>query len=717
MSDMPDLPDLPDPEELKDRLSRFVAVATVVTTLIGAVVGFLLASAARGDDLQDVTAQRLAARAAGQLLRAQHRAQADYQNFVLAEEQRRRAASATIESLFVTGEEERRLQLEQKRWERVAERTQELTSISRSNALGPEQDTSFPLRFFTQNTKQPVRLGALQDAANDLSAVYEGRVARYTAVLTLFAVALYLFGLSFTLQPKPRRLFAVTGTALLLGGTIWAASEAFRPARPAPEAAAESFAEGHVVLQTASGPEDYRAAVRHFDRAVRLRPGFARALAERAQATFLAGSPQRTGFTSVTSPQALARAIADLRAAIDNGIRTGSVRASLGFYLFLQGVREGVVGLLDESVGFTQEAIALDPGDPVLRFNLGVAHLAAGRLKEAPGAYADGVARVLYTDVEKEVLRGTPALEEQWVAGALSDLEQIVRAGDEDLTGAVREMKEFVVGSASLGAPGVGETAVEATETEVNVFPAELQWQARMEGLDTETDVVSAQWYQEAPGDLGWTVLPEPSGIATLGVEEDGRHFGLTGYLPLTLPHRCLPAGRYRVEIYVNGRLVGEAEQESTFDELVASVDRDLAVGFCRPPDWEPTEAGLPGILSGDVAPDGLRGVYIMRLEFPGEFDDLPAEDRARAFIGQVPGTFPSLFPAPPSFVREEDTRFFMGLEGPVVQRYAYDGGEVLIGAGIDEDGAVVVGLVFAPAEDFEGDAPYQVYDSLVRLG
>jgi tetratricopeptide (TPR) repeat protein len=717
VSQPPELPDLPAPEELRDRLSHTVAVLTVVTTLAAAVVGYLVASASRGDDLADLTAQRHAVRANGRFLRAQHRAQVDHETFVLADEQRRRAAAASQEKLFAAGQAARGFELDEARWNAMAERTQELTSISEAGPDGPQDDPAFPVRFFARHRREPVRLAALQDAANQESSVYEGKVAQHTAVITLFAVALYLFGLSFTMQPRVRRMFAGVGTFLLTAGLAWAGVTVARPVNRAPQQAADAYADAHVALETAASIEDYRRAERLFTRAIGLRPDFARAHVERADAAFLAGSPQRTGFASITRPRDLRRAIADLRAARELGTETVSVLGSLGFYTFAQAMQEDRPELLEESVAFTGRALELEGTDPVFHFNLAVALLADGRPKEAREAYAEGVRHVLYTDVRKKTLRGNPSLEEQWVAGALTDLELAVAGRGKALAEEALAMKELVVGSASLGRPGAGTSQVAVPTVEADLFPAEVQWRAVLEGYDEERDTISAQWYYRDPSGLGWAVIPEPSGVASPRFDEAlQQHFDLRSFLPDTVPPRCFPQGEYRVELYVNGRLAGTARQETTFGDLRAAVDRDIGVGLCHPPVWTPALGNLPGLLAGWVAEDGSAGAHILHLSPPRQFDDLEPAERSEVFLDTFIDAFGSLFPATPALDFTAESTFFMGLDGALNREYVYEGGRVLAGAGVDDQGAVTIGLVFAPQEAHDEGTPRQVYDSLVTI-
>ena len=112
----------------------------------------------------------------------------------------------------------------------------------------------------------------------------------------------------------------------------------------------------------------------------------------------------------------------------------------------------------------------------------------------------------IYVDPANSELRGEPFVEEQWLAGALTDLEIVRRyRTDGRWTGTktVRGLKEQIVGRVTaekLDQP-VASPAVFANIT-LDVFPAELQWQG---------DV--AELRRDARHDLGPVVPQRPDRV------------------------------------------------------------------------------------------------------------------------------------------------------------------------------------------------------------
>lgn len=700
-----------EPEEVQDPFSRFAAIAIVVATLLGALVGYLEANASRNAELANVRAQGSMVRAMSGLVRANRSAQVDFGTFAQAEGELQQAANALQRRLFA-GEagEELALELAEERYRQLYGRTLQLTDLEPAGPAGPELDAAFPNRFFADSQREADRLWALADAANQEDAGWESQEANLTAVLTIFAVAVYLLGLSLTLAARVRLLLAGVGTALVLVGTAWAGWLALEsPERSPPEAAA-AFADARKAMLLATEEEGYREAERLFTRAIQLRPAFPQALAERAQATFRAGSPQIASFTSVSTPEALEASTDDLRRALDLGLDTRPVLGDLGFHAFLLGLQTDDPALLEESLAYTEAATEMDPSDPLLHYNRGVVLLAMGETEAARAAYREAARRTIYLDDEGTELRGNPALENEWVSGALTDLE-ILLAERPRLGETVKEIKELIVGTQSREEVGVGEATVGGTGLEVQLFSSKVQWEADLPGYDPETDVVSAQWYRRTQA--GWVVMPEASG-SVVPAGQEGAWFSLTATLPNTYPHRCLDDGTYRVELYVNGHLAGTGTSEHAFGDLEPTTVDDVNVAFCGPAAWKPYESEVEGLIEGAVAEDGSEGAYLFRLQTPERQYDDPVRE-SREWLDAMIDSFDSIFPAPPRPDVDAEVQFFLGLEGAAVEWYAYDGGSVIAGAGLSSDGAVIIGAVFGPDERFDEDL-LRVFDSLVEL-
>jgi len=705
------------------RFGSLVAVLIALTTFVAAVAGYLQAdTSARADGLR-LNAERLSLEAAASVQRQQEQAQVGFEMYARSVEQRTEAANTMLRYLYA-GEDEaeqRRLELERARWEALADASVRHSGIDEAGEFGPQQDPVFPARYFASATYEGHRLNALQDAGNEVANILDERSAAFTAILAMLAISLYLFGLTLAVEERLFRLsFLAVGLVLGLIAAGWMALTALLPQPDIDEAAAAAYARGRVALDTAYDNAGYLAAQSHYDEAIALRPTFGRAYVERASAIALGATPQRSGFVSIIPTEALERERADQLRAIELGQESGPLYSSLGFGAFIEGTRLGDVALLDESVSYLRRAIELDPTEPIHYHNLGVTLVAAGRYDEARHAYADAVGWTLYSDAARTRPRQAPALEEQVLAGALTDLEIVLRhqpAAAEQIR-AIKEALVAPISAASLNPPPASPLVI--GEVQLDVHPAQIGWQAPVEGYDAERDVISTQWYYQDPASGDWAVLPTVSGTIPLGVAEDGRHFVNAYYVTSVVPPGCLAAGRYRLEIYLNGRLThppGSLETETSFADLEAHVGRDVAVAFCRPADWEPLgEDELPGLLTGFRSADGQYGAQVVRVGLPRSWHELPT--LTTTFMDLALESFADLLPGPASYYEPAgtETYHFLGLQRSAWRWYDTDVGWVRAGGGLAEDGSVIVGLVYGPYDWFDGNAYFEVLGSMVRL-
>jgi tetratricopeptide (TPR) repeat protein len=715
-------------EQPPDRLSGIVAIVIAFATLVAAVTGFLQAETSnRAGDKRD-DAEQLSLRALSASQSSQQNAQVELETFERWIEQRTQAGNALLASLYASSDPERQneLLLEQQRWETVAAATLTQSDIDPESEFGPEQDPAFPNRYFSKAAEESLRLNALQDAANEEASRLDQRAAAYTAILAMLAVALYLFGLTLAVHGRWRRFgFLGVGAGLLAVGVLWLAQTTLAPSYETSDEAATEFAAARVAWFTARTPAEFATAESHYTRAIQLRPTYALAYADRAHLIFQAASPQKTGFISVAPPEALARARADLQAALALGLENAPTLGVLGFYSFAQGVQSADLGVIGEGITYSQRAIALDPGEPVYRYNLAVALIAAGRIDEARTAYQEAVRATIYLDNDPAKPRGEPFIEESWLAGALTDLE-IARAHVTDLeritgrTGledAIRQLKEQIVGrvtAQSLDAPAASPAVF--ANIVPSIFPSELQWEATVQNYDAARDSISAQWYHNDPEGHGWAVIPEVSRTEVPSVAADGSLFQLTPYISRVAPPACLPPGTYRVEIYVNGRLAAEGSQATDFGSYDAFMARDLTMAFCRPADWTRVADRLPGLIDGFQSADAQYGAYGARYSTPGSLRTI--EDVSAQIEELTLTAFKDWFPGTPVYMEDPGTtdEYFMGLERRAWRWYDYGSGYVRIGAGVTEDGSVLLGMVYGPYDWFNGSEPFRVLNSMVYV-
>jgi len=483
----------------------------------------------------------------------------------------------------------------------------------------------------------------------------------------------------------------------------WAGAVAADSPRRIPAAAAEEYSKGEVALETHTIGLDatgFRESIEHFTKAIDAWRGFARAYLGRANAR-LSSAPQVQA--SLIPPDALEAIISDLNRARDLGLDNGLVLEQLAGSEFSLALHDHS-GLFRRAASHARAAIEKVPTDPVARYSLAIALLGAGDTKGADSAYRDAVQRTLYLDTAGEKPRNAPQFEQAWVSGALSDLEAL-RLAKSDLGADIDREKELVVGSVAGGALTSPTGQARFSGVQVQVLPATVTWfSAGASRFDPQTDVLSAQWYSRTDG-KPWIGMPEVSGRVDPSVETSVPRFSARSLTSSSIPPRCLGTGDYRVELYVNGRLAGNAETSVSYGSLQAFVDRALNLDACHPADWQFSKYTLPGFRQGFVSADGSRGLYLIRYNLsllPARLRNRPTERITEGLLESTVHTSQFLLPRKLTGETRPEHQASMGLPGST-QRTFFAGPTVAFGqCAIDTgDNAAFVTIVFGPKLSF----------------
>lgn len=120
------------------------------------------------------------------------------------------------------------------------------------------------------------------------------------------------------------------------------------------------------------------------------------------------------------------------------------------------------------------------------------------------------------------------------------------------------------------------------------------------------------------------------------------------------------------------------------------------------------------------VSSEHTSGVYVLRSQNPSVAAGTNKATEAKAFRDQffnLTGFLPG--GVSPQFTQERTAPYFLGLSGANEAYYSYNNGDLRIGSGVTADGAVVIGVVFAPSDQWNGDHSNgdAIFDSMVSLG
>jgi len=277
----PERVEIPEEEDLqRERFARILAVLIVVATLGVACVEYLHSIADKSADAAGVSAQKLSVERQGELVRAEDRARAEVDIYAFEAQERTQQGNAFQEYLNPTVQQGSAqaslLQLAEARWSTLADLTGDLTSVKSTGTTSQAQDAAFPNVLLSQASKEADRLFALEDAQNQLRGDWQARVGLLSVVLTMLAVAIYLFGLSLALHAAIRRWLVGLGVVLMAGAGLWTVVLLFANPSAPNDKAADAYADGvysFSTFYTHSGDQGLKEADAGFTRVRRATEG------------------------------------------------------------------------------------------------------------------------------------------------------------------------------------------------------------------------------------------------------------------------------------------------------------------------------------------------------------------------------------------------------------------------------------------------------------
>jgi hypothetical protein len=742
-------------EEVQEhgRYGRLIAVAVVLTTLVGALVAFAQASALRTHDQADVRAETDGALALNAAAVDRGKAETQVDRFNLLIQQVHQADSATLTQEY--GASSKANSLTAARWNGIATQTEaDTAAIAASQGISyicspsvqkhcpatdasysPEQDPQFPNRYMQRSQWDAYRLSALRDAANEQADGAEGKFVNYAAALTMLAVAVFLFGYSLTPQGNARRiLYSRVAAAFVLVAGVWALYQVLTPVSKPPDEAATAFANAEV----AAGDLNDRQAIAEYNRALALRPRFVDAYIDRAGVEYDSGVPHAgsganalpTLADTVTVPtrQALDRATADLEQARADGSDSATLYANLAGDLDFRGLLENSNSDLAQSHTYAEQAIGKLNGQPNASSLMAGSYFVAA---EDDLALGNRAAAAEYRAAEAQ-LRDPGVNVEFAVASALTDLS-LIETQRPKLTRRADALKDQVVAqgetyyssqgkpyqvtpTGSAPATGYASHLVALGGLQAEPDPGHLLYLiGNSRGFNPTRDLLSAQWEYWDPVHREWAVLPElsgpvrPGGLISLN---PGYASNNPSYVSNSSPATCLPPGRYRVQLFVNGHLAGTAIASSNWSPLHAVRFSEVSGAVCVPQGWKP----FPNIgagADGYAAPDGSSGAFI--LSIPSSAVEAIAGDQAalagvmqatvRGFSNGSGSLLPGLAPA----TKVRSTAFFMSTSNGQIQDWTYNNGYVYSAVGTASNGQIYIGLAWSHSNDLA----YNLYLSL----
>jgi tetratricopeptide (TPR) repeat protein len=416
-------------------------------------------------------------------------------------------------------------------------------------------------RYYADQEYDPTSWQQRRAAAALLNDIWNTKSATYITVLTLFAVALFLFGIAATIGGKLRGAFAFLGVLLAIGATAWMINTYLLPIKVRPEPAIQALARGRVDLtraeilrgwrQQEEALTYYQSAIEKFDAALQIDPDYPAALGERASAYLQAGE-QRL-WNREDASQLLQYSIDDYRAAIDQGDDSINNLWNLGWAYFLLGDQPS-------SLAYTDRAIEKAPQQIGLYLNRALALRALGQVDQAFAQVQDAYQRAIDQPTSSTNF---------YFHATIFDITQQLRAfPNADLEKLLKDVKEKYVSLRYLKGQPVEPTGCQITaiaffgglnDDNELIDPAD-QFTAGVEQVYMGFDYAGLP----TDGEIQALVYVFDKEDETLTVQEKLNLDPIgTGYIRITSPFinaGGLSAGSYRVDIHINGEYLASGE-------------------------------------------------------------------------------------------------------------------------------------------------------------
>ncbi len=238
--------------------------------------------------------------------------------------------------------------------------------------------------------------------SSHISSSWGNKSTNYVNQITLLTVTLFLYGLSTTIIGRVSWLFVGIGTLIASITLVWMVLTVMTPVHSLPSAAITAYATGvGLAFQ-----QEHAQAIIAFDESLKLAPAYANAYYERAKAQ--AHSDQ------------LETAAADYEAARRAGRNDAYVPWNLGWTYYL-------LGRFDQAEQTTRQALSKQPNQVVLRFNLALMQLAAGKIEAANADYEQGMAAAIQqVSAAKMAGEEPPATLWWYLSAAALDLDPLL---------------------------------------------------------------------------------------------------------------------------------------------------------------------------------------------------------------------------------------------------------------------------------------------------
>jgi tetratricopeptide (TPR) repeat protein len=644
--------------------ARFLTIVIVLATLVAALGGFLLNRASAAASNSADYAQELSLEGSAAETSAYEQAESDYSQYLSLQSLQAQAAQEMLESTYDQAGTTTWADLYASTSAQAKQTAALLPSDLQPDLPDGDLDPGFPADFFAQRALHGTDLEAESNAYNDISTKWSRLVDSYTAILTMVAVSLFLFGSAYVLYGRNRILFTILGGLLVLTGVVWGGGLTAARAPGAPSsAAAMDYAEGLTALEKAGGVGGFQTSINDFTKAIKLRPDFALAYAQRATAEAYRGSESiGVGYLSVVAPYWEKLASADELEAYDLGDHDPAQILNVGWSYYTLWLSRGGVGPAPSlAVTFFAKAAHLDPTYPIDWLDLGLAQLATHNYDAASTSFTTAVTNMLFTCSTPGKLStctgkqpiDSSGLQAAWLGGGMQGLEDLAQSADgqhsPQLRAKAQQLESMLSDSMATGrvqqGPYPGGPKVSISSAYLSPASSQL-WVEIPASVSPSTfrdEPVTELWFERPAGTQSWVSITDnvcwgqgSEGCEVYQKEKSNNYFVFNTFF-LGDDLTCYKNLQYRAEVWVGGKLAGSVtlgpDDDFVHSDLSPALGRGMDMAICVPSTWHQqtlprlilhvygTKQTVTGPLSSSelfyASPDHSEGAYLFRLYPP----------------------------------------------------------------------------------------------------
>lgn len=344
-----------------DIFKKTIAVLIAVVTVIATLIAFLQSDAGNRDDRAGRDANRLATELIGRRVSGEIQVNFDY------DEAYQKYLEMDILSVAAANRSDTK---SKERYDTVRESLRQLSPIMQPPYFNQDTGEMDYARYVVDvYLREVTRMQEHFTAASAVKDAWDTKANTYIVHLTILAVALFLLGLSTTIEIRaPRLIFTVAGVVMAAVACVWAFATYTEPVfdlRQQPDAI-EAYVEGSML----AFQEQNEDAIKAFDAAIAAVPDYGSAYVARSEVHATLGNYEA--------------AIADLQQARALGIETAFVIGNQAWFEYL-------LGHFPASIDIGRAALEVYPQELWIRFDLGLALLAAGEVDAARAEYQQGM--------------------------------------------------------------------------------------------------------------------------------------------------------------------------------------------------------------------------------------------------------------------------------------------------------------------------------------